>query len=56
MTTYWVPGVNHNAQYGRWAFVEFSNIWMMDAEFSASVEAGFDALILQSTTNTATAR
>ncbi|HQL98847.1 MAG TPA: DEAD/DEAH box helicase family protein, partial [Smithella sp.] len=27
MDTYWVPGVNNNGQYGRWAFAEFTEIY-----------------------------
>ena len=33
MDTYWVPGVNQLGNYGRWAFVEFRDIYGMEAEF-----------------------
>ena len=26
MDTYWVPGVNHHGDYGRWAFAEFTDV------------------------------
>ncbi len=39
METYWVPGVNNLAQYGRWAFAEFTDVYDM--------EAGFDRVIAQ---------
>ncbi len=37
--TYWVPGVNHNAQYGRWAFAEFTDAYEIEAEFNHMIES-----------------
>ena len=37
MDTYWIPGVNNNGQYGRWAFAEFTDAY--------GVESGFNILI-----------
>jgi type III restriction enzyme len=45
MDTYWVPGVNHLGSYGRWAFAEFTDMYMIEADFGAKVEAQFDAMI-----------
>lgn len=45
MGTYWIPGVNHLNKYGRWAFAEFTDVWMMESEFKAKVESGFNTLI-----------
>ena len=39
METYWIPAVNHAAQYGRWAFVEFTDIFQIEAGFEARVES-----------------
>jgi type III restriction enzyme len=39
METYWVPAVNHSGQYGRWAFVEFTDIFQIEAGFEARVES-----------------
>ncbi|MGD0272908.1 MAG: DEAD/DEAH box helicase family protein [Gaiellaceae bacterium] len=39
METYWVPAVNHTAQYGRWAFVEFTDVFQIEAGFGARVES-----------------
>jgi type III restriction enzyme len=39
MDTYWVPAVNHSGQYGRWAFVEFTDIFQIEAGFEARVES-----------------
>ncbi len=35
MDVYWVPGVNHLGQFGRWAFAEFTEIYAMEADFTA---------------------
>lgn len=45
MDTYWVPGVNHLGAYGRWAFVEFCDIYEIETDFKAKVEAKFKKLI-----------
>ena len=37
--TYWMPGVNHHGNYGRWSFAEFTDIWEMQDEFEAELEA-----------------
>ena len=42
MDTYWVPGVNHHGDYGRWAFAEFTDVSGMEAAFNRLVE-GFRA-------------
>ncbi len=45
MDTYWVPGVNHHGCYGRWAFAEFTDVYEMQADFEARVEAAFNEMI-----------
>ena len=45
METYWVPGVNHHGQYGRWAFAEFTEVYQIEADFQATLQARFDRLI-----------
>ncbi len=45
METYWVPGVNNLKTYGRWAFAEFCDVYAMEAEFEAKVEAEFNKMI-----------
>jgi type III restriction enzyme len=45
MDTYWVPGVNNSGKFGRWAFAEFTEIYGMEAEFKAKVEAQFNQMI-----------
>lgn len=50
METYWVPGVNNLGRYGRWAFAEFTDIYRIDADFAAKVEAEFEKMISVGTT------
>ncbi len=45
MDTYWIPGVNRNGQYGRWAFAEFTEVYKIESDFVAKVEAEFNKLI-----------
>jgi len=45
MDTYWVPGVNNLGSYGRWAFAEFTEVYQMQHDFEARVEAEFDKMI-----------
>jgi type III restriction enzyme len=45
MDTYWVPGVNHLGTHGRWAFAEFTEIYAIEADFAARVDAEFDRMI-----------
>lgn len=42
MDSYWVPGINNLKRYGRWAFAEFTDVYMMDHEFEKKIEAFFD--------------
>ena len=37
--TYWVPGVNHNGQYGRWAFAEFTDAYEFEPQFNKFIES-----------------
>ena len=45
MDTYRVPGVNHLGSYGRWAFAEFTEVFQIQADFKATVDANFNKLI-----------
>jgi type III restriction enzyme len=47
MDTYWVPGVNNLKQHGRWAFAEFTEVYQIEADFKAKVEAEFNKMIDQ---------
>ena len=54
MDTYWVPGVNHLASYGRWAFSEFTEIYQIESDFKAKVESEFDKMIASAAAQPAT--
>lgn len=45
MDTYWIPGVNHLANYGRWAFAEFTEVYRIEADFKAKVHNEFNKMI-----------
>lgn len=38
MKTYWIPGVNHLREYGRWAFAEFTSAVDMQTDFNSLVQ------------------
>jgi|CXWL01.1.fsa_nt_gi type III restriction enzyme len=39
MDTYWIPGVNHLKTFGRWAFLELTEVYEIEADFAARVAA-----------------
>ena len=41
----WVPGVNNLHDYGRWAFAEFTEVFAMESDFAARVEAEFARMV-----------
>jgi len=45
METYWVPGINNHSQYGRWAFAEFTEVYQIETDFEARVEAEFNKIV-----------
>jgi type III restriction enzyme len=45
METYWVPGVNHLAAFGRWAFAELTDVYQMQADFEAEVGKAFERVM-----------
>jgi type III restriction enzyme len=45
MRTYWIPGVNNSGKFGRWAFEEFTEVYAMEADFSAKIEAQFNKMM-----------
>lgn len=38
METYWVPGVNHLGTYGRWAFLELKDVYLIMDQFASKVD------------------
>ncbi|MEZ5813834.1 MAG: DEAD/DEAH box helicase family protein [Alphaproteobacteria bacterium] len=45
MDAYWIPGVNNLKTYGRWAFVEFGDVFEMEHDFNKKVEEQFNKMI-----------
>ena len=54
MDTYWVPGVNHLGTFGRWAFAEFTEVFQMQADFKAKIDAQFNQLLETAASKAAT--
>lgn len=45
MDVYWVPGVNKLGTHGRWAFVEFTEVYQMQLDFAQKVKEVFNTMI-----------
>jgi len=45
MDTYWIPGVNHLGTYGRWAFLELKDVFLIQEQFGASVEEAINKIV-----------
>lgn len=45
MDTYWIPGVNHLGTMGRWAFVEFCDVYEMQDDFEQEIETRFNQML-----------
>ena len=51
LDTYWIPGVNHTGQFGRWGFAEFTEVYQIEADFAAKVEGEFNQMLGAITAN-----
>jgi len=47
MDTYWIPGVNNLKSFGRWAFVEFADVFEMEHDFKQKVDEHFEKMIAE---------
>jgi type III restriction enzyme len=45
MDSFWIPGVNNDGRFGRWAFAELRDVWELEADFSAKLTGEVDAMI-----------
>lgn len=45
MEVYWIPGVNNAGKFGRWEFAEFCDVYEIQTDFEAKVEAEFTKLV-----------
>ena len=39
MRQYWVPAINNDGTFGRWAVAEFTDVYAMESDFTATIEA-----------------
>lgn len=51
MEVFWVPGVNRLGSYGRWAFMELKEVYRIESDFEAKVEAAFGEMIASAAGN-----
>lgn len=47
METFWVPGVNNLKTFGRWAFVQLTDLWDMEQDFGSAVASGMERAFTQ---------
>ena len=45
METYWIPGVNHLGKYGRWAFAEFTDVYMFEQNLQEKLKNELNQII-----------
>ena len=45
MRQYWVPAVNNDGAFGRWAVAEFTDVYAMEAEFIVTLDAAVSELL-----------
>ena len=55
MDTYWIPAVNNSGQFGRWAFAELTDVYAIQSDFTARIEAEFNKMIERATAKPAAA-
>lgn len=48
MSSQWIPGVNRLKEYGRWTFLELRDLYEMEFDFEAKLNARIDAAIARS--------
>jgi len=37
--TFWIPSINADGRFGRWAYHEFLDVWLMESELGSKIEA-----------------
>ena len=45
MDVYWVPGVNNQRIFGRWAFAEFRDVYEIESDFKAKIDQTFHKMV-----------
>jgi len=41
----WIPSVNNAGSYGRWAFAELTDVYLMESDLEAKLRANFNKMI-----------
>jgi len=49
MKAYWVPGVNNLKSFGRWAFVEFGDVYEMEGNLNQAITDQFNKMLVDVT-------
>lgn len=49
MDTYWIPGVNHLGTYGRWAFMELTDVYLFQEKLDQKLDEEIKKLTSQTT-------
>lgn len=47
MDTQWIPAVNHEARFGRWAFAELTDVYEIESDLEKTIATRFDAVIAE---------
>ena len=45
MENYWIPGVNNDGRFGRWAFAEFTDGYQIQIDFEDKIEEEFEKML-----------
>jgi len=56
MDNFWIPGVNNLGGYGRWAFAEFRNVYMLEEDLNAAIAGELGKLLATASAPTAGTR
>ena len=43
--SFWVPAVNNDGRFGRWAYAEFTDVWMMETELDVLLSRMINDLV-----------
>lgn len=46
LDTYWIPGVNNDGRFGRWAGEELTEVYRIETDFEAKVRERFNEMIV----------
>ena len=49
METHWIPGVNQDGRFGRWAFAELKDVHEMEEDFEAKIASEVERIMTAAT-------